>query len=65
MNDLFKIEGEYKDPKFKPWTAVDPEKEFKTFWELIQSDYENKRIEEIGEGSATFEQSFEIGELGG
>ena len=64
-NDLFKIEGEYKNPKLKPWTAVNPEKEFKTFWELIKSDNENKGIEKIGAGTATFELCFEFCELGG
>ena len=60
VNDLFKIEGEYKNPKFKPWTAVDPDKELKTLWELIKSDNEMKGIEEIGEGSTTFEHCFEF-----
>ena len=45
--DLYKIKGEYKNPKFKPWTAVDPEKELKTLLELIKSDNEIKGIEEM------------------
>ena len=60
VNALFKIEGEYKNPKFKPWTTVEPEKEFKTLWEQIKKDNEIKGIEEIGEGSATFEHCFEF-----
>ena len=60
MNDLYKIEGEYKNPKFKPWTAVDPEKDLKTLLELIKSGNEIKGIEEIGEGSTTFEHCFEF-----
>ena len=60
VNDLFKIEGEYKNPKLKPWTTVEPEKEFKTLWEQIKRDNEIKGIEEIGEGSATFEHCFEF-----
>ena len=60
VNDLFKIEGEYKNPKFKPWATVEPEKEFKTLWEEIKRDNEIKGIEEIGEGSATFEHCFEF-----
>ena len=60
VNDLFKVEGEYKNPKYKPWTTIDPGKEFKTLWESIKSDNETKGVEEIGGGSATFEQCFEF-----
>ena len=60
VNETFKIEGEYKNPKFKPWTVVEPEKEFKTLWELIKTDNKTMGIEEIGEGSATFEHCFEF-----
>ena len=60
VDEMFKIEGEYKNPKFKPWTVVEPEKEFKTLWELIKTDNKTMGIEEIGEGSATFEHCFEF-----
>ena len=60
VNDMFKIEGEFKNPSFKPWTAVEPDKEFKTLWEQIKRDNDLKGIEEIGEGSATFEHCFEF-----
>ena len=57
---MFKIEGEFKNPNFKPWTTVEPDKEFKTLWEEIKRDNDLKGIEEIGEGSATFEHCFEF-----
>ena len=60
VNELFKIEGEYKNPKFRPWTVEEPEKELKTLWELIKSDNKTIGIEEIGEGSTTFEHCFEL-----
>ena len=60
VNDLFKIEGEYKNPNTKPWSVVDPEKEFKILWDMIKSDNKIKGIEEIGEGSMCFEHCFEF-----
>jgi hypothetical protein len=38
---------------FKPWTVVEPDKEFKTLWELIKAENKTMGIEEIDEGSAT------------
>ena len=59
-DDLIKIEGKFKNPKFKPWTKVNPEEEVKIMWEAIKNDSEMKGIEEIGEASATFEHCFEF-----
>ena len=28
--------GEYKNPNFRPWSAVEPECQFKTLWELLK-----------------------------
>ena len=58
--NLFKIVGEYKNSKSKPWAIVEPEKESKTMWELIKADNKTKEIEEIGEGSSCFEHHFEF-----
>ena len=33
VNDLYHISGEYKNPKFKPWKKLDPEREVKILWE--------------------------------
>ena len=52
---MFKIDGEYKNPKFMPWAVLDSEKEFNTLWEPIKTDNKTLGIEEIGQGSATFE----------
>ena len=60
VNELFKIEGEYKDPKFKPWTTIEPEKHLKTLWDMLKEDNRIKGIEEIGEGSTCFEHCFEF-----
>ena len=60
VDDLLKIEGEYKNPNFKPWTVVEPEKEVKTLWDMLKSDNKVKGIEEIGEGSTCFEHCFEF-----
>ena len=60
MNDLFKIEGEYKNPKFQSWTKVEPNVEVKTLWEKLTNDNKIKGIEEIGEGSTCFEHCFEF-----
>ena len=60
VNDLFKIEGEYKNPKFQPWTKVEPNVEVKTLWEKLTNDNKIKGIEEIGEGSTCFEHCFEF-----
>ena len=38
VNDLFKIDGEYKNPNFKPWTVVEPEKDLKILWDMIKTD---------------------------
>jgi hypothetical protein len=60
VNELFKIEGEYKNPNFKPWAVVEPDKEVKTLWDKIKMDNKIKGIEEIGEGSTCFEHCFEF-----
>ena len=60
VNDLVKIDGEYKNPSFKPWTVVEPEKESKALWDIIEKDNVLKGIEEIGDGSTCFEHSFEF-----
>ena len=60
VNELVKIDGKYKNPSFKPWTVVEPEKESKALWDIIEKDNVLKGIEEIGEGSTCFEHSFEF-----
>ena len=60
VESMFKIVGEYKDPKFRPWSTLDPEKEVKFLWEKIKSDNELKGIHEIGEGSTCFEHCYEF-----
>ena len=60
VNDLFKIEGVYKNPNFKPWSSVDPNKEVKHLWEALEKDNIKNGIEEIGEGSTCFEHNFEF-----
>ena len=57
---LFKIEGVFKNPNFKPWSSVDPNKEVKLLWEALEKDNKEKGIEEIGEGSTCFEHHFEF-----
>ena len=57
---LFKIIGEYRDPKFKPFSVVEPEKEVKVLWEKIKTENETKGIKEIGEGSTCFEHFYEF-----
>ena len=59
-DDRIKIEGKFKNPKFRPWTKVNPEEEVKIMWEAIKNDSKLKGIEEIGEASATFEHCFEF-----
>ena len=34
--NLFKIVGKYKNPKFQPWSTVEPGKEVKHLWEMLQ-----------------------------
>ena len=60
VNDLFKIEGVYKNPNFKPWYSVDPNNEVKLLWEVLEKDNNEKGIEEIGEGSTCFQHNFEF-----
>ena len=60
VGDMFKILGEFKNPNFKPWNKVEPDKEVKTLWEELTSDNKSKRIEEIGEGSTCFEHCSEF-----
>ena len=60
IGELLKIEGVYKNPKYEPWSQIDPREEVKIMWEAIKDDSNVKGIEEIGEASATFEHSFEF-----
>ena len=59
VNNLFKIEGVFKNPNFKPWSSIDPNKEVKLLWEALEKDNKEKGIEEIGEGSTCFEHNLE------
>ena len=56
----FSVLGEYKNPKFRPFEKLDPQAEVKTLWEAIKKDNKEKGIEEIGEGSTSFEHCFEF-----
>ena len=58
--NLFKVVGEFKNPKFKPFAIVEPEREVKALWELLKQDNETKEMEEIGEGSTCFEHHYEF-----
>ena len=58
--NLFKIVGEYKNPKFKPWEVVEPKNDLKNMWEILKKENEKVGIEEIGEGSACFEHCLEF-----
>ena len=60
IGDLFKIKGEYKNNKFKPWSKIEPENEIKVLWSDINTVNNEKGIEEIGEGSTCFEHCFEF-----
>ena len=60
VNDLIKIDGVYRNPNFKPWSCLDPNKEVKLLWEALEKDNNEKGIEEIGEGSTCFEHNFEF-----
>ena len=60
VNELVKIDGIYKNPSFKPWTVIEPEKESKVLWNIIEKDNVVKGIEEIGDGSTCFEHYFEF-----
>ena len=60
VGDLFKIEGNYKNPNVKPWTKIEPEKAVKALWEEIKIMNHEKGIEEIGEGSTCFEHHFDF-----
>ena len=59
-SNLYRIVGEYKNPKFKPWTVIDPEAEVKQLWELLKKENDYNEMEEIGEGSTCFEHHFEF-----
>ena len=37
-SNLYRIVGECKNPKFKPWTVTDPEAEVKQLWELLKKE---------------------------
>ena len=60
MAIFFKIEGEYKNAKLKPWTKIEPNKVIKALWNDIKTVNDEKGIEEIGEGSTYFEHCFEF-----
>ena len=60
---MFKIVGKYKDPKAKPWTEVNPEKERIQLWDLIKQNDKIKGMEEIGDGSSYFENPIEFKEF--
>ena len=60
VGGFIKIEGEYKNPKFKSWSQIDPTEEVKIMWEAIKTESDVKGIKEIGEASATFEHCFEF-----
>ena len=52
--DLFKIEGEYKNASFKPWSKIEPQNVMKVLWNDIKTVNNEIGIEEIGEGSSCF-----------
>ena len=58
VDELIKIEGEFKNPKFKPWTKINPVEEVNQMWDIIKNESNKKGIEEIGEASATLEHCF-------
>ena len=60
IDALVQIEGEFKNPKLKPWTHINPEEEVKIMWDVIKNESDMKGIEDIGEASATFEHYFEF-----
>ena len=60
VDQMIKIEGEFKNPNLKPWTKFDPEEEVKLMWDIIKKESKNKGIEEMGDASATFEHCFEF-----
>ena len=60
IGELLKIEGVYKNPKYKSWSEIDPSEEVKIMWEALKNESNVKGMEEIGEASATFEHSFEF-----
>ena len=59
-NNLVKIKGEFKNPRFKSWDVVDPQKESKLLWEILEEDNKVKGIKEIGDGSTCFEHCIEF-----
>ena len=59
-NQVFQVKGEFKDPKFKPWSKLDPEKGVKILWETLKDDNSKRGIEEIGDGSTCFEHCYEF-----
>ena len=58
--DLFKIEGEYKNANFKPWSKIEPQNVMKVLWDDIKTVNSEISIEEIGEGSSCFEHFFQF-----
>ena len=52
--------GEYKNPKFKPFSVVEPEKEVKLLWDIICEENKKMGIKEIGESSSCFEHNYEF-----
>ena len=44
IDDLVQIEGEFKNPKLKPWTHINPEEEVKIMWDVIKNERDMKGI---------------------
>ena len=59
-NNLYKIVGEYKNPKFKPWSKVDPEAVNNALWEALKKENDVAGMVEIGDGSTVFEHHYEF-----
>ena len=59
-NAIINIVGEYKNPKFKAWSFVNPEEEAKNLWKSIEDTNKTLGIKEIGEGSTCFEHCYEF-----
>ena len=57
---LFQIKGEYKNPKFRPFETVEPNKDIKVLWEAIDKENRKHEMVEIGDGSTCFEHFFEF-----
>ena len=47
--NLFKIVGQFKNPKFKPWEVVEPMRDLEAMWDFLKKENAKIEIEEIGE----------------